>query len=128
MSKEIIGSLLGTILLLVITIYLWWSLFVARGKVRTTTGRIVDICKTAAESHKSVTLAQMDYNAADGKYYVSENRIYVSRTSKVGDLFPVKYFINKPERLLTKSYGQFIGFLVATFICAVLFIYFYFFK
>jgi len=125
MSNESILFLIGTIILAGVTLFLGVKFFYSRRKVRSVTGTVVDIMETAGKHFASQSIALMSYTI-DGKFYTSENRINVSRNSKIGDKFEVKYFVDNPELLLTTKYIQVIGFFIATTICALIFIYLHF--
>jgi hypothetical protein len=123
MSNESILLLIGTIILAGVTLFLCVRFLYARRKVRSVKGIIVDVTETAGKHFASQSAALMSYTV-DGKYYTSKNRVGVLRNAKAGDELEVKYFIDNPEMLLTTKPVQVVGFLIATVVCAAVFVYF----
>lgn len=129
MHKVSMFFLVGSVVLIGLTAYLGFSLLIAKGKVRSTTATIVRIMNTAGKHRFSQEMATAGYTV-NGEYYTSVNSIAVSGASKIGDKLQVRYFINKPERLLTKTFNQFIIFMCTTLVFVLSFIclYFYYTK
>lgn len=112
--------LVGATVLMAITMYWGISLFLVRGRVQSTIGRVIDISKSAGEHFLSQNMAQIGYSVRN-EYHVSQNRILVSRMTKTGDEMQIKYYTQKPDKLFTKTFIQFVCFLSITLLCLILF-------
>lgn len=55
----------------------------------------------------------------EGKFYVSDNRILVSRFASVGDEVAIRYYINKPSVLYNRIIEPHIIYLTLSFISAL---------
>jgi hypothetical protein len=83
------------------------SLIKNRNKVNVAKAKIIDIQFVVPESMKKTNskLAIVEYYA-NGKRCVSENKIIVPMYLEIGDLIQVKYFIDNPCLLYTKTVNK----------------------
>lgn len=84
------------------------SLIRNKNKVRGIKAEIIDIQFVAPESMKirNSKLATARYYI-NGKMYVSENRVIVPMYREIGDSIEVKYFIDNPCLLYTRTVNRF---------------------
>lgn len=83
-----------------------------RNCIRTINGVIYNLTTASAESMRlyNSKWAKVSFTV-DGGIIVSENRIQVPMSSKVGDKITVKYDVNNPKRIITVSVQRMILFL-----------------
>lgn len=83
-----------------------------RNCIRTINGVIHNLTTASAESMRlyNSKWAKVSFTV-DGIIIVSENRIQVPMSSKVGDKITVKYDVNNPKRIITVSVQRMILFL-----------------
>ena len=97
------------------------SLAIKRGKVGSTTGTITDISRAL---EKSMHFANSKWAAfsyhVDGQYYLSENRVAVPMTAELGDRRKIRYLLDKPQELYSRSLVRFIILLGAAIACALI--------
>lgn len=118
MSAEVMLFLMAAATLFVVSVIEGLSLINNYRKVKTVLGTIVDIELVAPEAMKirNSKWATMSYSI-DGKEYISKNRIVVPMYSEVGEKRKIKYFIDEPQKLYSKSIKRFL----LIFLGAVLF-------
>lgn len=97
------------------------TMFLDRNKIAETQGKIVNIELVFPEimMNRNVKLATFEYYV-DGKRYISENQLKMSLAADVGDIKSIKYYIDKPSVLYTKSYIHFYLPLIVSFVCFLL--------
>lgn len=97
------------------------SLAIMGGKTKMVTGTIVDIRFTSAETMKvyNSKWALISY-FINGEEYVSENRISVPMSFEVGDQVQVRYVINKPQKLYSRSTKRYIILLLLSFLFTII--------
>lgn len=90
-------------------------------KVKIIKGEIVDVNTISSENMKiyNSRWAKVRYYV-DGKEYISENRVVVPMSYNLGDYIEVKYFIDNPSRLYTKSKRVYLILLALSILCSVL--------
>ena len=92
------------------------SLTIASRKLQTSIGTIVEIKLLNLRTIYKTKWATVNYHI-DGNEYLSENRISVPIYSEVGDQVQVKYLIDQPRKLYSKSIKRFIIIMFASVVC-----------
>lgn len=69
--------------------------------------------------HRNAKLTTFEY-FVDGKRYISENSIKMPLSVNIGDIIDVKYFIDNPSILYTKTKIHFYLSIFISFICLLL--------
>jgi hypothetical protein len=104
MAKEIaiLYSISAALILFAISYSI--SLFFAERKVKKTMGTIVNTSYAVAETMRvyNSKWANMSYTV-NGRGYISENRMQVPMNAEIGEQFPLKYYVEQPARLYTRS-------------------------
>ena len=97
------------------------DIFLNRNKVRETKGRIIDFEFVLPEAmmHRNAKIVTFEYYV-DGKRYISKNSKRMSLTANIGDVMDIKYFINDPGMLYTKTEVQFYLSMFVSLICLLL--------
>lgn len=80
------------------------EMFLDRNKIRKTKGIIIgyDFVLPEAMMHRNAKIVKFEYYL-DGKRYISKNSIKMSLSAEIGDIVDIKYFVNDPSILYTKS-------------------------
>lgn len=96
-------------------------MFLDRNKIIETQGKIVHTEFVLPEMmmHRNAKLVTLEYYV-DGKKYVSENKLKMPLSVEVGDMKNIKYYIDKPSVLYTKTDLHFYLSLIASIICFLL--------
>lgn len=104
MAKEIILLYTISAMLILFAIAYSISLIFTERKVEKATGTIVNTSYAVAETMRiyNSKWASMSY-WVNGRGYISENRIQVPMDAEIGDQFPLKYYVEQPARLYTRS-------------------------
>jgi len=97
------------------------SLEKTKGKIRVASRRIVSVHCLSNEAMKvyNSKWATMSY-FVNGKEYISENRIQVPMSADIGDYIEVKYLMDKPQILYSRSYKRWGILLFAFCICILI--------
>lgn len=97
------------------------DLILDEDKVKETEGRIVNIEFPFPEimKHRNVKLATFEYDV-DGKRYISRNRMKMPLSMNIGDAVHIKYYIDNPNILYTKTKLHFYLSMFTSIICFVL--------
>ncbi len=86
---------------------------------KTVVGTITDITLFGSEPLYFSKWANISYYV-NGRFYISENRILVSRSSQVGDIIEIRYFSEQPEFIYNKKIQLYYVILILSFICALI--------
>lgn len=86
--------------------------------IETTIATIADITIFGGEPLYYSKLAIVNY-FVNGKFYISENRVLVSRFASVGDEVKIKYFVDQPQVLYNKVVEPSLIYLTLSFILAL---------
>lgn len=97
------------------------SLFIDRDKVKETKGSIVNIRFVLPEImlHRNAKIATFEY-FVDGRRYISKNSIKMPLSANIGDIIDIKYYIDNPRILYTKTKMHFYLSILTSFICLLL--------
>lgn len=109
------------VVLFVYTFYYGVSIQRSKKRVGSTTGTIHNIFKSAGKHYASANMAQVGYSV-DGKYYISKKTINTNNATKAGQSLKVKYFLDQPDRVFTKTAARFFILLAATIICILIYV------
>lgn len=121
MRIESILFYIASAILGVISIIEGVSLEKTKGKIGIAKGRILSVhclCNEAMKVYNS-KWATISY-FVNGKEYISENRIQVPMSADIGDYIEVKYLIDQPKILYSRSYKRFGILLFASAICILI--------
>jgi hypothetical protein len=96
-------------------------LFLDRNKISETHGKIIHTEFVLPEmmKHRNAKLVTFEYYV-DGKRYISENQLKMPLSVEVGDIKDIKYYIDRPNVLYTKTYIHFHLAFIASIICFLL--------
>ncbi|GAB6110138.1 DUF3592 domain-containing protein [Fusibacter bizertensis] len=94
------------------------ALALAHGKIAKTMGTIVQIQTAVPDTMKknNSKWATVSYQVGE-RTYVSQNRVQVSMSSKVGEQVLVRYDINQPSKLYSYSISKILIALLISAVC-----------
>ena len=97
------------------------DIFLNRKRIRETKGRIIDFEFVLPEAmmHRNAKIVTFEYYV-DGKRYISKNSKRMSLSANIGDVMDIKYFIDNPCMLYTKTGMQFYLSVFVSLICLLL--------
>lgn len=92
-----------------------------RDKIKETKGRIINLEFVFPEAmmHRNAKLATFEYYV-EGKRYISRNSMKMPISSNIGDVMNIKYFIDNPHILYTKTKLHFYLSIFTSIICFLL--------
>ncbi len=105
-------------ILFVIAVIEGVSITTSSNKLKISIGTIVEIRLLNPSTVYKTKWASVCYKV-DGEEYISENRITVPMYAEVGDKIQVKYLIDKPQKLYSRSIKRFIIVMIVSFVCFV---------
>ena len=97
-----------------------WNLWKNKGKTGDATGTVMEVYTLGnGRNPKDAKWAVLRYEA-QGREYISENRIQVPAHAQIGTKLPVKYLKERPQRLYTVSMKRFVMILALGAACLVI--------
>ena len=121
MTKEIIFLYSIAFILFIFSSVYSVNLIISKNKIKHTVGTIIDINYVAAKTMKvyNSKWATMSYYI-DNQYYESINKLQVSMNVQVGEQLKIKYYIDNPSMLYTRSMKAPITMMIVATICIIL--------
>lgn len=97
------------------------EMFLDRKKVKDTKGRIIDFEFVLPEAmkHRNAKLVTFEYYI-NGRRYTSENNLKMPLSSNIGDYKDIKYYIDNPNILYTKTEMHFYLSIITSLLCFLL--------
>ena len=97
-----------------------WNLWKNKGKTGDATGTVMEVYTSGnGRNPKDAKWAVLRYEA-QGREYISENRIQVPAHAQIGTTLPVNYLKERPQRLYTVSMTRFVMILALGAACLVI--------